>query len=93
MNILQIPPDILGILRQYAGPRPSTKANYDTVLKQMRRKHFFKRIRKQMDRNHVAHWHNLRIEYIYLDSDQRRRLAELSFELLIQDLIVGGFDG
>lgn len=52
-----------------------------------------------MDRNHVARWLDprlfieVRVDYSYLDSDQRRRLlAEILPELVFQEIIAGVFD-
>jgi hypothetical protein len=89
MAFVGLPLEIIGILRQYAGPRPATKVKYDAVLKQMRRKRAFKKIRKHLNWNHVAYWTDPRIHYVYLDTDERRRYAEISHELLIQQALNG----
>jgi hypothetical protein len=95
-----LPYELFGLIRQYAGVRPQVQQAFGCVLKQMRRKRTFKRIRKALERSYTRtnRWwvrqpngQVLWMEpiYIYLDEDERRRFAQISHERLIQQVIGG----
>jgi hypothetical protein len=92
MNLL--PTELNGLIRQYAGVRPSTRIAFQGVLKQMRRKHAFKRTRRRLEAN-VARWVDPRGfylgngvwgTYVYLDWEERQALAHAQFEMIIEEI-------
>lgn len=83
----RLPQEVNGLIQQYPDVHPTIKTCFDAVLKQMRRRKVFKRRRRNLDFYHIARWEDPRIQYFYLDTDERRLYAELSYEHLIQEIL------
>jgi hypothetical protein len=90
----RLPAEVNGLIRQYTGVRPSTQMAFQGVLKQMRRKHAFKRTRRRLEA-HVARWQDPRGfhlgngvwgTYVYLDWEEQRQLAQAQLQMIIEEI-------